>query len=71
MALVDPSDPVRYLSPTAVVMTPVEQVLRQELRRLAPRVAVQHQLRPHERARIAALLRASWDAVLRLEPGHE
>jgi hypothetical protein len=52
-------------------MTPVEQVLRQELRRLAPRVAVQHQLRPHERARIAALLRASWDAVLRLEPGHE
>jgi hypothetical protein len=53
MALVDPSDPVRYLSPTA------------------PRVAVQHQLRPHERARIAALLRASWDAVLRLEPGHE
>lgn len=63
MTTIDPHDPARYIGPRAVVMTPIEQVLRQELRRLTPRVDEEQRLRPHERDRIATLLRASRDAA--------
>lgn len=64
---VNPHDPARYCSGYALIATPAEQALRADLRSLLLRAELFGSLRPNERERIAAKIRASQAAAFKYD----